>query len=789
MAPAATLPKRLRILLVVNLHWDARLGAVRVHMELAERWRAAGHFVEHFSLSEAFPNARPSRAGFAVRQVLFAYKAAAFVRRNADRFDIVDAVMGSLRGSKKQLRFRGLLVARSVGLLRLYQRFEPRAQDQQTPRRSRGKLTGRILYTLIQKWFRIASDSAVVQADLINVPNEDEAICLREEIDPDLEIVVQPYGLTMERREALEQSAIESSDRLSRKNISFIGMWGPRKGSFDWANIVRQIWHTVPDAHFRFLGTMVPAETIFADLGLRSSERVELIPEYASEDLSKLLADCTVGIFPSYVEGFGLAILEQLAAGIPTVAFDVPGPRHILTGVSKELLTPAGDVSAMAERALEILRMDPAEYVALSERCRSIARKFQWEQIAEDTANQYRTALAKRGRIVFTEPFGLTSAGGGGGGRILRSLLRDAPLPTLSVCTSPEKPEPKHPDEIHLPVRPNFGRIERTRFLPLPHALAPLFQGRFMKRLERVCRDACARAVHAIAHGGVDFHHAYRAARKLGVPYFLQVHDDAVYTSGGRAPAKTMSRCLAEAWLGADARFVISNELGAEYNKRYGERAFTVVTDGVDQITPAPRPAPKNLRIYFMGLFHLEYEPNLQSLIEAVDLVGKELGGSTTRSITLRCGAIRSHLQHPSVRILPFASEADVQADLVDADWLYLPLPFDEAHRAFVAYSLSTKMVTYLGSGIPILYHGPLCTAAYNLLSKNRAAALMTSLDANEIARTLVQLVRDANSSALAANALELARRNFLRREQHDKFWSEIVNCLKRPRPDGGTLQ
>ena len=43
--------KPLRILVIVNLPWDARLGAIRVWVELAEQWRAAGHVVEKFSLS------------------------------------------------------------------------------------------------------------------------------------------------------------------------------------------------------------------------------------------------------------------------------------------------------------------------------------------------------------------------------------------------------------------------------------------------------------------------------------------------------------------------------------------------------------------------------------------------------------------------------------------------------------------------------------------------------------------------------------------------------------------
>ena len=41
--------KPLRILAIVNLPWDSRLGAARVWMELADQWRADGHTVEKYS--------------------------------------------------------------------------------------------------------------------------------------------------------------------------------------------------------------------------------------------------------------------------------------------------------------------------------------------------------------------------------------------------------------------------------------------------------------------------------------------------------------------------------------------------------------------------------------------------------------------------------------------------------------------------------------------------------------------------------------------------------------------
>src|SRR5436853_2461137 len=127
-----------------------------------------------------------------------------------------------------------------------------------------------------------------------------------------------PYGLPADRRRVFWRGGAPADVRLAQKKISFIGMWAARKGSHDWGRIVRRIWQEVPNARFCFLGTMVGADTILSDLGLESSAGIESISDYSPVDLPKLLADCAVGAFPSYVEGFGLAVLEQLAAAIPT---------------------------------------------------------------------------------------------------------------------------------------------------------------------------------------------------------------------------------------------------------------------------------------------------------------------------------------------------------------------------------------------------------------------------------------------------------------------------------------
>ncbi|HWX08347.1 MAG TPA: glycosyltransferase, partial [Gaiellaceae bacterium] len=149
-----------------------------------------------------------------------------------------------------------------------------------------------------------------------------------------------------------------------------------------------------PDARFLFLGTGVPRKQVLEDLSLApGSELVEVVQRYDTSELPALLAGATVGVYPSYTEGFGFGALELLAAGLPTVAYDIPGPRDILSGLSHGSLVQVGDAETLAARAAELLTLDPATYTLRSEACSERARTFRWRGIAQSTAAAYEHAL------------------------------------------------------------------------------------------------------------------------------------------------------------------------------------------------------------------------------------------------------------------------------------------------------------------------------------------------------------------------------------------------------------
>jgi glycosyltransferase involved in cell wall biosynthesis len=381
--------------MVLHMPWDRNLGGARVQLEIAEQLTALGHVVEKFDSVDALGPPPRSRIGRVFRPA-FSARAVRYVQRQGHRFDVIDAHQGNLPCSKERLGFGGLLVARSVGLHAFYEDYR-RLELERWPRRARGSLLGHWWRTWEQKRERSRCRRSLRHCDLINVPNRDEERYVREVLGLGPRCTVIPFGMSRARLTAFRDTALPAGPRRARKQVAFVGAWGLRKGAMDWGRIVRRLQHAVPGVRFLFLGTHSPAEQVLADLGQGPTDAVTVVPRYASEDLPLLLSDSTVGAFPSYIEGFGFGVLEMLAAGLPTVAYDVPGPREMIPLLDPQLLVPAGDTEAFCRRLEGLLTADPGHYAGLAEQSVEVASRFSWEAIARQTLTAYRTALDRLG--------------------------------------------------------------------------------------------------------------------------------------------------------------------------------------------------------------------------------------------------------------------------------------------------------------------------------------------------------------------------------------------------------
>jgi len=379
--------------------------------------------------------------------------------------------------------------------------------------------------------------------------------------------------------------------------------------------------------------------------------------------------------------------------------------------------------------------------------------------------------------ILFVQPFGLATPGGGA--RIMRALLENAPVPWFSVAaTSSPTPPPPFGQELHISGRPYFGRLENTRLASWFNRLNGRAGFRLEAKLNKIIAQNRATAVHSIAHACWDTLAAFKAARRNRLPFFLTIHDDPAYCLHGNANQEKLLAGVAECWREAAARFVICEEMGEELCRRWGKQEYLLVTDGLSEMAAQPRSShPNRLSVYFMGLLHNSYEPNFVALQKALQLIAAQQPGLMVRLI-LRCGTIRpAAVIHPELlQVLPFGSEAQVQTDLNEADVLYQPLSMAQKDWPMNAYSLSTKMITYLGAGLPILFHGPADSAAAKLLSRNNAAIVCGDLEPVQLAQSLTS-VNGAGREQLVLSALQLANRRFRLNDVRERFW----NAMKLP--------
>ena len=116
---------------------------------------------------------------------------------------------------------------------------------------------------------------------------------------------------------------------------------------------------------------------------------VKALPSYYS--VSDIY--CSPALFG---ESFGIVLLEAMAAGLPVVAFNIPGYNDVVANLEDGLLAHPRDTHDLYEK-LEILIRHPALIKEIGSRGRLKARRFTWQTIAKKNIHFYKKTLEEKG--------------------------------------------------------------------------------------------------------------------------------------------------------------------------------------------------------------------------------------------------------------------------------------------------------------------------------------------------------------------------------------------------------
>ena len=414
----------MRILMCFSGALTRTLGASKVYVEVANAVRDNGHTCDLVGpdtiLSES---EKEIVAGRGAGEKIYRQALKRFLQDHAGKYDVVEYEHTTLPYPRSEFSQEPLFVARSVllqhhlsdgilpssaqGIPSLVKRFLTESisrvigthrQEAETkvPYKRLVRLANKRVGLIFQDDGLSSAhlrrlQATVREADLVNVSNRYDKDRLLDDGIPEWKIRVFPFGMTIDRLRQFRETASEkATSDLPR--VAFIGTFDLRKGCTDFPELVERVVQEVPDVHFRLLGTkgwLVNEHEVLACFPPALRSRVEVVPSFSPEKLPGLLADCSAGVFPSYLEGFGFGVLEMLAAGLPVVAYDAPGPPEMLPS---KWLVESGNVEEMSSRIANLLTTTE-EQGKVREEAQSRAGEFVWTEIAERTVDEYEKAL------------------------------------------------------------------------------------------------------------------------------------------------------------------------------------------------------------------------------------------------------------------------------------------------------------------------------------------------------------------------------------------------------------
>ena len=127
-------------------------------------------------------------------------------------------------------------------------------------------------------------------------------------------------------------------------------------------------------------------ESWIANSGCDDSVTVNWLDASESE-LYDLFRRATAMFYPSTFEGFGLPVIEAMAAGLPLACSNIEPLHSIVAGAAIEF--PPQDVDAMVT-AMRRMTGDTTELV---ERGREAGQSFTWEETARKTLSAIEAGL------------------------------------------------------------------------------------------------------------------------------------------------------------------------------------------------------------------------------------------------------------------------------------------------------------------------------------------------------------------------------------------------------------
>jgi mannosyltransferase len=240
-------------------------------------------------------------------------------------------------------------------------------------------------HSWITRWLIAQMDAIIATSDISASYLKRGATVIPHGVDTDV------YAPPQDRAAAFAESGLGG-----RYAVGCFGRVRAQKGSDVFVDAMCRLLPRYPDFTAVMVGAITPEQIVFANdlkrrieaAGLQS--RIVILGELAIEEVQRWYQRLTIYAFTSRNEGFGLTLIEAMAAGAALVAARAGAAELVVEDGINGVLVRPGDVDALVA-ALEPLMRDPASAAAMGLRARQrVLEKFSLDAEADRIAAVYR---------------------------------------------------------------------------------------------------------------------------------------------------------------------------------------------------------------------------------------------------------------------------------------------------------------------------------------------------------------------------------------------------------------
>lgn len=180
-----------------------------------------------------------------------------------------------------------------------------------------------------------------------------------------------------------------------QKTLITWSRWTKHKCLGDVLNLLRILRDN--DAEWKLIVAGSPSELSAQDLDreVRQSgltDAVEIIERPSDAELRQAITRASIFVSASQFEGFGIAAVEAMSAGLPVVLSDIDAHRHLIAESSAGLLADFSKPDDSAARTAELFRRLEDQSCRLNAKAMSRSCNWDWPTIGAQTLDLYFSA-------------------------------------------------------------------------------------------------------------------------------------------------------------------------------------------------------------------------------------------------------------------------------------------------------------------------------------------------------------------------------------------------------------